>query len=153
VVVVTAVWIAVPDAKAATLNYLIAFSDTVTITLSAFVSHQQTQTQQYPNQIPINGKNSLETSTSTIPVISSITYQAAYSPAPFVYVNASYTINGSGFTGATRVILNFADIPSFYVNSDSNINIDATYMPSAGLLLIECSDGRSGPSPFYFFTP
>jgi hypothetical protein len=102
--------------------------------------------------LPINGANSLETTTVTVPTISSVTYQAAYSPAPLVFVEASYTINGSGFTGTTRVLLNFAEVP-FFLNSDSNINITATNMTSPGLLFIECSDGRSGPSPFYFFTP
>jgi uncharacterized repeat protein (TIGR02059 family) len=138
--------------KAATINYLVAYSDTVTITLSAFISHQPVQTQQYPNQIPINGKNSLETTTATIPVITSVTYQPRYSPAPYVFVEASYTINGSGFTGATRVLVNFVSVP-FYLNSDTNINITATDVPNPGPLFIECSDGRSGPSPFYFFTP
>jgi hypothetical protein len=138
--------------KAATLNYLIAYSDTVTITLSAFVSNQQVQTQSVPTQLPINGANGLETTTATIPVITSVTYQAAYSPAPYVFVAASYTINGSGFTGATRVLLNFEE-KSFYLNSDSNINILASDMTLPGPIFIECSDGRSGPSPFYFFTP
>lgn len=138
--------------KAATLNYLITYSDTVTVTFSQFVSNQQTQTQLYPTMLPINGANSLETTTVTVPTISSVTYQAAYSPAPLVFVEASYTINGSGFTGTTRVLLNFAEVP-FFLNSDSNLNITATNMTSPGLLFIECSDGRSGPSPFYFFTP
>jgi hypothetical protein len=138
--------------KAATLNYLISYSDTVTITLSAFVSNQQVQTQSVPTQLPINGANGLETTTATIPVITSVTYQAAYSPAPYVFVAASYTINGSGFTGATRVLLNFEE-KSFYLNSDSNINILASDMTLPGPIFIECSDGRSGPSPFYFFTP
>ena len=138
--------------KAATINYLIAYSDTVTITLSAFVSRQQTQTQQYPNQIPINGKNSLETTTATVPVITSVTYQAEYWVDAMNHVLASYTINGSGFTGATRVLLNFTE-KTFYLNSDSNINISASDMTLPGPLFIECSDGRNGPSPFYFFTP
>jgi hypothetical protein len=120
--------------------------------LSAFVSNQQVQTQSVPTQLPINGANGFETTTATIPVITSVTYQAEYSPAPFVLVAASYTINGSGFTGATRVLLNFEE-KSFYLNSDSNINILASDMTLPGPIFIECSDGRSGPSPFYFFTP
>jgi hypothetical protein len=105
-----------------------------------------------PTQLPINGKNALETTTVTVPTITSISYQPRWSPAPLNYIEASYTINGSGFTGAVRVLLNFSEV-TFTLNSDSDINIPAYAMQISGPLFIECSDGRSGPTPFYFFTP
>lgn len=127
--------------KAATLNYLIAYSDTATITLSAFVSHQQTQTQLYPNMLPINGANSLETTTATVPVITSITSSGG----------GAYVINGSGFTGTTRVSIGGSDITFNLVNA-TTINISGAGA-AMGPVIIECSDGRSGPVPFWIFTP
>jgi hypothetical protein len=123
--------------KATTLNYLISYSETVTITLSAFVSNQQTQTQLYPTMLPINGANSLETTTVTIPAVTSVTSTGA----------GSYTIVGTGFTGASSVLI--GGTPVTIASSDSTtINITG----AAGLtgpLFIECSDGRMGPVPFW----
>jgi len=123
--------------KAATLNYLVTFSDTVTITLSQFVSNQPVQTQQYPNQIPINGKNSLDTTTVTIPDVTSVTSTGA----------GTYTIVGTGFTGVSRVVIGGTEVTISSSNATS-INISG----AAGLigpLIIECSDGRMGPVPFW----
>jgi hypothetical protein len=123
--------------KAATLNYLVIYSDTVTITLSQFVSNQPVQTQQYPNQIPINGKNSLDTTTVTIPDVTSVTSTGA----------GTYTIVGTGFTGVSRVVIGGTAVTISSSNATS-INISG----AAGLigpLIIECSDGRMGPVPFW----
>jgi hypothetical protein len=138
--------------KQASTNYLYDSATAVAITFTKFVSNQQVQTQSVPTQLPINGKNALETTTVTVPTITSISYQPGWSPAPLVYIQANYTINGSGFTGAIRVLLNFSEV-TFTLNSDSDINIPAYAMQFSGPLFIECSDGRIGPTPFYFFTP
>jgi hypothetical protein len=123
--------------KAATLNYLVTFSDTVTVTFSLFVSNQQTQTQLYPTMLPINGANGLETTTATVPAVTSVTSIGA----------GSYTIVGTGFTGASSVLI--GGTPVTIASSDSTtINITG----AAGLtgpLFIECSDGRMGPVPFW----
>jgi hypothetical protein len=123
--------------KAATLNYLITYSDTVTVTFSLFVSNQQTQTQLYPTMLPINGANGLETTTVTIPAVISVTSTGA----------GSYTIVGTGFTGASSVLIGGTPVTIASSNS-TTINITG----AAGLtgpLFIECSDGRMGPVPFW----
>jgi hypothetical protein len=141
--------------KAATINYLIAYSDTATITFTRFISNQQVQVQLYPTMIPINGANALETTTLTVPIITSVVYDPGgryLVDGNFQVVAPFYTINGSGFTGATRVVLNFNDITPFTFNSNTKITIDAGGVTS-GILFIECSDGRIGPTPFYNFVP
>jgi Fibronectin type III domain len=127
--------------KAATNNYLIAYSDTATITFSQFISYQPVQTQSTPSQIPISGQNSLDLSQSaTVPAVTGV-----------FLVGSTYEINGTGFTGVTRVVIGGADI------SISSSTATKIVINSAGLfpgpLFIECSDGRIGPSPFYFFVP
>jgi hypothetical protein len=123
--------------KAATLNYLITYSDTVTVTFSLFVSNQQTQTQLYPTMLPINGANSLETTTVTVPAVTSVTSTGA----------GSYTIVGTGFTGASSVLI--GGTPVTIASSDSTtINITGAD-GLTGPLFIECSDGRMGPVPFW----
>ena len=142
--------------KAATINYLVAISETTTITFSQFVSHQQTQTQSVPNQLPINGANTLETITLTVPVITSVVYDSGgmrIVNGIFQSILPNYTINGSGFTGATRVVLNFNDFTPFTILSDTAINLPAEFGSTSGILFIECSDGRLGPTPFYNFVP
>jgi hypothetical protein len=141
--------------KAATINYLIAYSDTATITFTRFISNQQVQVQLYPTMIPINGANALETTTLTVPIITSVVYDPGgryLVDGNFQVVAPFYTINGSGFTGANRVVLNFNDLAPFALNSDTKITIDAGGLTS-GILFIECSDGRIGPTPFYNFVP
>jgi hypothetical protein len=123
--------------KAATLNYLITFSDTVTVTFSQFVSSQQRETQLVPTQLPINGENSLETTTVTVPVVTSVTSTGA----------GSYTIVGTGFTGAISVLIGGTPVTIASSNS-TTINITGA-AGLAGPLFIECSDGRMGPVPFW----
>jgi hypothetical protein len=123
--------------KAATINYLITNSDTTTITLSVFVSHQPVQTQQYPNQIPINGKNALDTTTVTIPDVTSVTSTGA----------GAYTIVGTGFTGVSRVVIGGTAV-TIASSTSTTINITGA-SGLTGPLIIECSDGRMGPVPFW----
>lgn len=140
--------------KAATSNYLVAYSDTVTITLSAFVSHQQTQTQSVPTQLPINGKNSLETTTLTVPVITGTGFSLRRIMLNGNFANTPFTeIYGSGFTGATSISVNFSNIQYFTVDSDTQISFEAAQVTTPGPMFIECSDGRMGPTPFYMFVP
>jgi hypothetical protein len=127
--------------KAATNNYLIAYSDTATITFSQFISYQPVQTQSTPSQIPISGKNSLDTSqVNTVPAVTGV-----------FLVGSTYEINGTGFTGVTRVVIGGADISISSSTSTKIVINSAGLFP--GPLFIECSDGRIGPSPFYFFIP
>jgi hypothetical protein len=123
--------------KAATLNYLITFSDTVTVTFSQFVSSQQRETQLVPTQLPINGDNSLETTTVTVPAVTSVTSTGA----------GSYTIVGTGFTGVISVLIGGTPVTVASSNS-TTINITGA-AGLAGPLFIECSDGRMGPVPFW----
>jgi len=127
--------------KAATPNYLVAISDTATITFSQFVSYQPVQTQSAPTQIPLSGQNALDLSqANTVPAITGV-----------FLVSSTYEINGTGFTGVTRVIIGGTEA-SISSSTPTKIVINgAGLMP--GPLFIECSDGRIGPSPFYFFTP
>ena len=123
--------------KAATLNYLVISSDTATVTFTQFISYQQTQTQSVPTQLPINGKNSLDTTTATIPEVTSVTSTGA----------GAFTIAGSGFTGVNSVIIGGTSVT---ISSSTSTSINIT--GAAGLtgpLLIECSDGRMGPVPFW----
>jgi hypothetical protein len=125
--------------KAATNNYLIAYSDTATITFSQFISYQPVQTQSTPSQIPISGKNSLDTSqVNTVPAVTGV-----------FLVGSTYEINGTGFTGVTRVVIGGSDISISSSTSTKIVINSAGLFP--GPLFIECSDGRIGPSPFYFF--
>jgi hypothetical protein len=127
--------------KAATNNFLIATSETATITFSQFISYQPVQTQSVPTQIPLNGQNFLDlTEQVTVPAITGI-----------FTVGSTYEINGTGFTGVVRVITGGMDAT---INSSTATKIvisNSGVMP--GPILIECSDGRIGPSPFYFFNP
>ena len=127
--------------KAATNNYLIAYSDTATITFSQFISYQPVQTQSTPSQIPISGKNSLDTSqVNSVPAVTGV-----------FLVGSTYEINGTGFTGVSRVVIGGADISISSSTSTKIVVNSAGLFP--GPLFIECSDGRIGPSPFYFFVP
>ena len=127
--------------KATTTNFLIAYSDTATITFALFVSRQPVQTQSTPNQLPINGQNSLDlTQTNTVPAVTGV-----------FLVGSTYEINGTGFTGVIRVLIGGSEA-TISSSTATKIVIDsAGLMP--GPLFIECSDGRIGPSPFYFFAP
>jgi hypothetical protein len=126
--------------KAATNNYLVITSDTVTVTFNLFVAHQPIQTQQVPTQIPINGANSLETTTATVPMITSISLLAGV-----------YQVNGTGFSGVSRVTIGGVDVTYTYV-SPTQINIPTGAGVTEGSrIVIECTDGRRGPSPREIF--
>jgi hypothetical protein len=127
--------------KAETNNYLVKYSDTTTVTFSVFIGNQQTQTQSVPTQLPINGQNSLDLSqANTVPAITGV-----------FLVSSTYEINGTGFTGVNRVVIGGAEAIISSSTSTKIVISSADLMP--GPLFIECSDGRIGPSPFYFFTP
>jgi hypothetical protein len=122
--------------KAATLNYLITYSDTVTITLSAFVSNQQVQTQSVPTQLPINGANSLETSTVTAALltITGVTNSGG----------GAYTIAGTGFTNVSVVRIGGTDLvlsTNYTVTSTTAISI-TNAAGLVGPLFIYLSDGQ-----------
>jgi hypothetical protein len=127
--------------KATTTNFLIAYSETTTITFSQFISYQPVQTQSVPTQLPINGQNSLDVSqATTVPAVTGV-----------FLVNSTYEINGTGFTGVNRVVIGGAEATIISSTSTKIVIDSAGLMP--GPLFIECSDGRIGPSPFYFFAP
>jgi hypothetical protein len=127
--------------KAATSNYLIAYSDTATVTFTQYISYQPVQTQSVPTELPISGKNDLDlTQTLTIPAVTGV-----------FLVSSTYEINGTGFTGVNRVVIGGAEASILSSTSTKIVISSAGLMP--GPLFIECSDGRIGPSPFYFFTP
>ena len=127
--------------KAATSNYLIAYSDTATVTFTQYISYQPVQTQSVPTQLPITGKNDLDlTQTLTVPAVTGV-----------FLVGSTYEINGTGFTGVNRVVIGGAEAIISSSTSTKIVISSADLMP--GPLFIECSDGRIGPSPFYFFTP
>ena len=127
--------------KAATSNYLIAYSDTATVTFTQYISYQPVQTQSVPTQLPISGQNDLDlTQTLTVPAVTGV-----------FLVNSTYEINGTGFTGVNRVVIGGAEAIISSSTSTKIVISSADLMP--GPMFIECSDGRIGPSPFYFFTP
>lgn len=127
--------------KAATNNYLIATSTAATITFSQFISYQPVQTQSAPQQIPLNGQNFLDTTQQlTVPAITGV-----------FLVGSTYEINGTGFTGVVRVIIGGTEATISSSSANKIVINSAGLFP--GPLLIECSDGRMGPSPWYFFTP
>jgi hypothetical protein len=127
--------------KSATNNYFAAYSDTATVIFAQFISYQPIQTQSVPTQLPISGQNSLDvTQTITVPAITGVSL-----------INSTYEINGTGFTGVNRVVIGGSEA-SIISSTSTKIVVDsAGLMP--GPLFIECSDGRIGPSPFYFFAP
>jgi hypothetical protein len=122
--------------KATTLNYLIAYSDTVTITLSAFVSNQQQQTQSVPTQLPLNGANGLETTTVTAALltITGVTNSGG----------GAYTIVGTGFTNVSVVRIGGTDLvlnTNYTVTSTTAISI-TNASGLVGPLFIYLSDGQ-----------
>jgi hypothetical protein len=127
--------------KAATANYLIAYSDTATVTFMQYISYQPVQTQTAPTQLPISGQNFLDmTQNLTIPAVTGV-----------FLVSSTYEINGTGFTGVTQVIIGGSQA-NIISSTPTKIVISSAGL-SPGPLFVECLDGRIGPSPFYFFTP
>ena len=127
--------------KAETNNVFIKYSETSTVTFAIFVGHQPVQTQSVPTQLPINGQNAIDLSqTNTVPAIAGV-----------FLVGSTYEINGTGFTDVTRVVIGGTEATISSSTATKIVINSADLMP--GPLFIECSDGRIGPSPFYFFTP
>jgi len=127
--------------KAETNNFLIKYSETSTVTFAIFIGHQPIQTQSVPTQLPINGQNALDLSqTNTVPAITGV-----------FLVGSTYEINGTGFTDVTRVVIGGTEATISSSTATKIVISSAGLMP--GPLFIECSDGRIGPSPFYFFAP
>jgi hypothetical protein len=122
--------------KAATANYLIAYSETTTVTFSQFIYYQPV-----PTEIVISRQNYLDlTQTIAVPAVTGV-----------FLAGSTYEINGNGFVEVTRVVIGGQDA-TVLSSIPTKIVIDsAGVMP--GPLFIECADGRVGPSPFYFFTP
>ena len=120
--------------KAATLNYLIAYSDTATITFSRFVS-RPIQVQLYPTMIPLNGGNSLETNSVTVStlIISSRTKSGA----------GSYTIAGTGFSDIEVVRIGGTNLTGSNYTVGSVTSISLTGVSSLmGPLFIRRTDGQ-----------
>ena len=120
--------------KAATLNYLIAYSDTATITFSRFAS-RPLQVQLYPSMIPLNGGNSLETNsvTASTLVVSSITRTGA----------GAYTIAGTGFSNIEVVRIGGTDLTGSNYTVGTVTSITLTGVSSLmGPLFIRRTDGQ-----------
>ena len=120
--------------KAATLNYLIAYSDTATITFSRFVS-RPLQVQLYPSMIPLNQGNALETNsvTASTLLVSSITRTGA----------GAYTITGTGFSNIEVVRIGGTDLTgsNYTVGSVTSITLNAV-SSLMGPLFIRRTDGQ-----------
>jgi uncharacterized repeat protein (TIGR02059 family) len=120
--------------KAATLNYLIAYSDTATITFTRFIP-TPVQVQLYPSMIPLNQGNALETTTVTAATltISAITRTGA----------GAYTITGTGFTNIDLVSIGGAALSGSNYTRASETTLTLSGVSSfMGPLLIRLSDGQ-----------
>jgi hypothetical protein len=115
--------------KAATNNYLVAISDTATVTFYLYITNiPAPRAAEFPAEIVLSGATD-KTSIGTAPTItSSETDNSAQSPGGII------TISGSGFTGIRSVRV-AGESAAFTVLSDTSLRIT---MPS-GLV------GRSGP--------
>lgn len=121
--------------KAATRNYLIAYSDTATITFSLFVSHQPVQTQSVPTQLPINGANALDTATVSVStlVISSVTRTGA----------GAHTVTGTSFSDIDIVRIGGSDLTGSNYSVGSTTSISLSGVSSfVGPLFIRKTDGQ-----------
>jgi hypothetical protein len=120
--------------KFATLNYLIAYSDTATITFTRF-AERQLQVQLYPSMIPLNQGNALETTTVTAATltISAITRTGA----------GAYTITGTGFTNIELVSIGGAPLTGSNYTRASSTTLTLSGVSSfMGPLLIRLADGQ-----------
>ena len=114
--------------KAATDNYLIAISDTGTVTFHLYISNiPAPRPAEYPTEIVLSGATAM-TSNGLAPTITTTGVDFTASPG------ATFTIAGSGFVG-TRLVRVSGTSASFTVLSDTSLQIT---MPS-GL------NGISGP--------
>jgi hypothetical protein len=133
-IVTTAGTCKVVATMAATLNRLQIVSDTATITFTQFVS-SPVQVQLYPNMIPLNGGNSLETNsvTASTLVVSSISRTGA----------GSYTIAGTGFSNIEVVRIGGTDLTGSNYTVGSVTSITLTGVSSLmGPLFIRRTDGQ-----------
>jgi uncharacterized repeat protein (TIGR02059 family) len=120
--------------KFATLNYLIAYSDTATITFTRFIE-RPLQVQLYPTMIPLNQGNALETTTvtSSTLTISAITRTGA----------GAYTITGTGFTNIELVTIGGAPVSGSNYTRVSEKTLTLSGVSSfMGPLLIRLADGQ-----------
>jgi hypothetical protein len=120
--------------KAATLNYLIAYSDTATITFTRFIP-RAVQVQLYPSMIPLNQGNALETTTvtSSTLTISAVTRTGA----------GAYTITGTGFTNIELVSIGGAALTGSNYTRVSSTTLTLSGVSSfVGPLLIRLADGQ-----------
>jgi hypothetical protein len=120
--------------KFATLNYLIAYSDTATITFTRFIE-RPLQVQLYPTMIPLNQGNALETTTvtSSTLTISAITRTGA----------GAYTITGTGFTNIELVTIGGAPVSGSNYTRVSETTLTLSGVSSfMGPLLIRLADGQ-----------
>lgn len=114
--------------KAATANYLVAISDTATVTFYLYITNiPETRTQAYPDEIVLSGVT-IWTSNGLAPTIDSTGDFTAQSPGGI------FTISGTGFVG-TRLVKVSGTSAAFTVLSNTSLQIT---MPS-GLV------GISGP--------
>ena len=130
--------------KAATANYLVAISDTQTVTFHLYISNQPiARPQEYPTEIVLVGENAMSRGTNQAPVITSGTSSAA-SPG------GTITLIGSGFLTTTSVSVCFTSA-TFTINSDTSltINVPSGIAGISGPILIENTYG-TGFSDFLF---
>jgi len=130
--------------KAATANYLVAISDTQTVTFHLYISNQPiARPQAYPTEIVLVGENTMSKGTNQAPVITSGTSSAA-SPG------GTITLIGSGFLTTTSVAVCFTSA-TFTINSDTSltINVPSGIAGISGPILIENTYG-TGFSDFLF---
>ena len=130
--------------KAATANYLVAISDTQTVTFHLYISNQPiARPQEYPTEIVLVGENAMSRGTNQAPVITSGTSSAA-SPG------GTITLIGSGFLTTTSVAVCFTSA-TFTINSDTSltINVPSGIAGISGPILIENTYG-TGFSDFLF---
>jgi hypothetical protein len=127
--------------KFATLNYLIAYSDTATITFTRFVE-RPLQVQLYPTMIPLNQGNALETTTVTSATLT-ISARTATGAGAF-------TITGTGFTNIELVTIGGAPVSGSNYTRVSETTLTLSGVSSfRGPLLIRLADGQE--SVFFQF--
>jgi hypothetical protein len=114
--------------KAATNNYLVAISDTATVTFYLYLTNiPGPRAAEFPAEIVLSGATAM-TSNGLAPTITTTGTDITKSPG------ATFTISGSGFIGTSLVTI-AGESAAFTVLSDTSLRIT---MPS-GLV------GRSGP--------
>ena len=122
--------------KAATSNYLVAISDTGTVTFYVYVSYiPAPRAAEYPAEIVLSGATAM-TSNGLAPTITTTGTDITKSPG------ATFTISGSGFVG-TRLVRVSGTNAAFTVLSDSSLQIT---MPSglagvSGPIYVEKAEG------------